>query len=69
MWNGCVHIISLSTEPYSLREARIHVCRIKELLADNTDLLASGSEGLSFSFLSHITVTNPEGMLTCHTHL
>ncbi|XP_065893122.1 clustered mitochondria protein homolog isoform X2 [Dysidea avara] len=56
--NGSV--IKFEEEPYSLREARIHVCRIKELLVDSIDLLTSGSEGLSFSFLSRITITNPE---------
>jgi len=62
-------MLSLSAEPYTLREARIHVCRVKELLTDNIDLLTSGSDGLSFSFLSHITTTKPEGMLTSHIHL
>jgi len=42
-----MHImLSLSTEPYTLSEARIHVCRVRELLTDNIDLLTSGSDGL-----------------------
>ena len=28
---------------------------------DNIDELCSGNKGTSFSFLSHITITNPEG--------
>ena len=61
--------LSLSVEPCSLREARIHVGCVKELFMDIIDLLTSGSDGLPFSFLSQITITNPEIMLTSHTHL
>jgi len=34
---------------------------MKEILVDNIDVLCSGNEGMSFFFLSHITITNPEG--------
>jgi len=34
---------------------------MKEILMDNIDVLCGGNEGMSFSFLSHITITNPEG--------
>ena len=67
MWMHIIHVVILYRP--SLREARIDVCCVKELLTDNTDLLTSGSDGFSFSFLSHITITKPEGMLTSHTHL
>ena len=60
---------SLHTEPYSVRDARIHICRTKEILTDNIDILCSGSEGMSFSFLSHITITNPEGQSLLLTYV
>jgi len=34
---------------------------MKEISMDNIDVLCSGNEGMSFSFLSHNTITNPEG--------
>lgn len=58
--------VELVEEPYTLRDARLHVQRLKDLLL--TDLLtqavtvssAPGGEGLSLSFLAAVALTNPE---------
>ena len=67
-----VNSLSLSLliliEPYSQREVRAHVQRLKDLLSTNPLQQAmSCSDGLTLSFLASITITDPEGTfrLTC----
>ena len=68
-----IHSLSLSlpyspllvrTEPYSQREVRAHIQRLKDLLCTNPLQQAmSCSDGLTLSFLASITITDPEGKL------
>lgn len=52
----------LVTEPYSVREARIHLRRIKDLLSTNFHINAySAVDHLSLSFLSTVAGVDVEG--------
>lgn len=52
----------LIVEPYSVREARIHLRRIKDLLSTNFHLNAySAMDHLSLSFLSAVAGVDVEG--------
>ena len=58
--------MELVEEPYTQRDVRVHVQRLRDLLV--TDLIhhgggvsAPGSEGLTLSFLSAIAMTSPDG--------
>ena len=58
--------VELVEEPYTQRDVRVHVQRLRDLLV--TDLIhhgggvsAPGSEGLTLSFLSAIAMTSPDG--------
>ena len=56
------------TEPYSQREVRAHVQRLKDLLSTNPLQQAmTCSDGLTLSFLASITITDPEGTF-CPTY-
>ena len=62
-----IHSLSLS-EPYSQREVRAHVQRLKDLLSTNPLQQAmTCSEGLTLSFLASITITDPEGTYSFNT--
>ena len=62
----CFIQVSLSLpliEPYSQRDVRTHIQRLKDLLSTNPLQQAmSCSGGLSLSFLATITITDPEGV-------
>ena len=53
---------SLHIEPYTQRDVRTHVQRLKDLLSTNPLHQAmTCSDGLTLSFLAAITVNDPEG--------
>ena len=57
--------VELVEEPYTQRDVRVHLQRLKDLLLTDAvhQAVVPGGEGLSLSFLAAIALTNPEGLL------
>ena len=55
--------VELVEEPYTQRDVRMHVQRLRDLLSSDplNQAVAPGGEGLSLSFLAAVTLTDPEG--------
>ncbi len=56
--------VELVEEPYTQRDVRVHLQRLKDLLLTDAvhQAVVPGGEGLSLSFLAAIALTNPEGI-------